>query len=617
MPQKFLDDFIRQILKNNNEEGEEFFQKHEEKIASFIHKEIPTNNFKQYYKASFYTWSGHNYDTATPLYIATILNSDVIVKLLLKHGANIDELSDIYKDHNAMVSAVEAACMIGSTKILNILLEHGADISGQIGINCLYFSMSHNEITQILCKKGADVNGMWYYNDNSYIMPQYDDCNYLINAAIFRCEMSFIEIIVENGADVQLVKDYYLFNACLKFKKKKCDILPKLSNDEALHLIKILDAKGPATIAKAYEVLGIRYLEQGNLTETYNNWTKAKILTDTLQDCKIPPSNITVDKINNFDIIDSCLYALVIFYKYFNSMPNMNFKTNLKTISQALSIKENSSLFIDTYLYHELTHIKNENDICENDSNNIDLKNLQFRSIQLFIKCLNLPSTIDSITWKRWIDTSLNIIQKYLTMGIKLSCENDKHRYRYDDHYVISDELINIIALINFIITFSTINMEPIVKQLIALSSNNQCCTLLNTVVIYELLLKYSFLNAKIDYQRFNIIQLFIACGIDVKSVDCKKNSIIHRIVDNINTLYDNSKIYLEMVKYGKEYIAMFRDLGVNAKNSHNVTVETKITRIKKPKHVNVYDSDDSDDCIMCYSSDNDSINIKKLRQID
>lgn len=579
MYKEVLAEFLQQIDKNNYKEAEKFFEENKEILeTSFIHLEIQTRNVANipiiHADTSFYI----NCQKTTTLHIAVFHEADAIVTLLLKYGVNVNELS-VYK--NTVISAAEVACMVGSAKILKILLDNGADISGQIGTNCLYSSMLNNEITEILCKNSADVNGQCDFKSNNRR-------DYLINNAISRNRSSFIKIILAYGADVKLIKNCYLFAGCLITRRLNKQ---KITNYELFNLLQVLNLDINSTII-TNELIGVRHLIQGELKDAKDIWIKTlELKKNIIVQCDFPITHSlydvqkTANEISDFTIVDACIYAMVIHNKYIDTVEFGTFQMVHKSIiNTAFNMSNNTILNIDMWLYETYIDSKYERNAVKDES--INIRNLRNNVLIVFITSLEFKK--DNINYdiiKRWVSISLDILKTKITQCNKdlLSCK--------EKHYTINNNnILTVIALISFIHTFSNENIQDEIKQLISLESENQCCTLINAVVIYELMLKFILVINRLDHlvPVGHLVKLFIFYGININAVDCEKNTIIHRVVDNINTLYFIDAEHLnKMIKYGEEYIELFKNYGVNleTKNISNVTGKIKLMRIKSHKH--------------------------------
>lgn len=90
----------------------------------------------------------------TPLWCAAVSGKLAVVEILLKHGADINAVSD------SGSTPVRSACFMTHYDIVKYLVEHGADINkpNYNGGTCLINSVQSPFLCDILLKHGADVN---------------------------------------------------------------------------------------------------------------------------------------------------------------------------------------------------------------------------------------------------------------------------------------------------------------------------------------------------------------------------------------------------------------------------------------------------------------------------
>jgi ankyrin repeat protein len=92
----------------------------------------------------------------TSLHLASWHEHFKIARLLLEHGANVD-----FKDRLS-VTPLALASERGNLELVQLLLEHGADTNAhsKFGMNSLYLALlkDHQDVAQLLLKHGADPN---------------------------------------------------------------------------------------------------------------------------------------------------------------------------------------------------------------------------------------------------------------------------------------------------------------------------------------------------------------------------------------------------------------------------------------------------------------------------
>lgn len=91
----------------------------------------------------------------TPLILASYYDRGAVVKLLLDHGAEVDE-----KDASGN-TALMGACFKGYAEMVQLLLERGAKVNGTnaMGGSCLIYAVTFNRIriAHMLLANGVDA----------------------------------------------------------------------------------------------------------------------------------------------------------------------------------------------------------------------------------------------------------------------------------------------------------------------------------------------------------------------------------------------------------------------------------------------------------------------------
>ncbi|KAH8018304.1 hypothetical protein HPB51_001860 [Rhipicephalus microplus] len=92
--------------------------------------------------------------TVTPLWCAAVAGKLAVVKQLIKHGANVNSVSDTGS------TPVRSACFMSHLEVVMYLVDHGADIAipNYNGGTCLINSVQNVRLCRFLLHRGADVN---------------------------------------------------------------------------------------------------------------------------------------------------------------------------------------------------------------------------------------------------------------------------------------------------------------------------------------------------------------------------------------------------------------------------------------------------------------------------
>lgn len=90
----------------------------------------------------------------TPLWCAAVSGKLRIIQLLIRHGADINAVSDTGS------TPVRSACFMTHLEIVQYLVQNGADINrpNYNGGTCLINSVQSVQLCEFLLEHGADVN---------------------------------------------------------------------------------------------------------------------------------------------------------------------------------------------------------------------------------------------------------------------------------------------------------------------------------------------------------------------------------------------------------------------------------------------------------------------------
>lgn len=129
-----------------------------------------------------------DYDGSTPLHCAVYYNSDTLVKLLLRQGA------DITAKNNLGYTALHWATISGHETVVQLLLEFKADIDekDKDGYSALHWATrsGHERVIQLLLKHGAKIHAKSSYGYTA-----------LHRAAISGHE-TLVQLLLNSGADI-------------------------------------------------------------------------------------------------------------------------------------------------------------------------------------------------------------------------------------------------------------------------------------------------------------------------------------------------------------------------------------------------------------------------------
>ncbi|KAJ8917848.1 hypothetical protein NQ315_010761 [Exocentrus adspersus] len=193
----------------------------------------------------------------TPLWCAAVSGKLSVVVILLKHGADINAVSDTGS------TPVRSACFMTHFEIVKYLVEHGADINrpNYNGGTCLINSVQSASLCEFLLSSGADVNARDIQNKTA------------LHYAIQEHRLETTKLLLRNGADYNAKSrhgDDALQMACLKGATRIFD-----------YLVKII-CYSPEQLANAHELMGATYLEEHNdLAVAKYHWKEALTIRET------------------------------------------------------------------------------------------------------------------------------------------------------------------------------------------------------------------------------------------------------------------------------------------------------------------------------------------------
>jgi ankyrin repeat protein len=137
-----------------------------------------------------------NWDT--PL-VMTVKKKDIeFVRLLLRHGADVDQIS-AWTD----ITALQRACCQGDFQIASILLDHGANVNierGYFGPALVAATMNHElSLVERLLDAGADINRGHLVGPPNNLFQQ----TALARAITINC-IPVVKLLLERGADIYI-----------------------------------------------------------------------------------------------------------------------------------------------------------------------------------------------------------------------------------------------------------------------------------------------------------------------------------------------------------------------------------------------------------------------------
>ena len=150
------------------------------------------------------------------------------VQTLLKKGADIE-----IKDRENGSTPLLWACQNGHTNIVKILLQNGANLfaNSYCGNTVLHFAVESGEVelVEMLVKKGLNIDGQNTVNPNFFVEGTLSP----LNAAIFEDKMEILTLLIEKGADVNMVDGLNWTPVNYAISKGKKEIVGKLLQNGA------------------------------------------------------------------------------------------------------------------------------------------------------------------------------------------------------------------------------------------------------------------------------------------------------------------------------------------------------------------------------------------------
>ncbi|XP_076240814.1 protein fem-1 homolog C-like [Calliopsis andreniformis] len=195
--------------------------------------------------------------SVTPLWCAAVCGNIPVIKCLVKHGANVNAVSDCGS------TPVRSACFMSNMDVVSYLVEHGADINkaNHNGGTCLINSIQSVELCTFLLDHGADVNAV----DNLHETA--------LHYAIQENKLDTTKLLLEHKADPHLRSEYNndaLQTACLKGAVEIFSYLVKTIS------------YSPERLADANELMGATLFHAQNDTKiALQYWQKAVTLRNS------------------------------------------------------------------------------------------------------------------------------------------------------------------------------------------------------------------------------------------------------------------------------------------------------------------------------------------------
>ena len=126
-------------------------------------------------------------------------NAEIVQKLIHK-GADLE-----IKDRKNGSTPLLWACQNGHLNVVKILLQNGANkfATSKRGNTVLHFAVESGEVelVEMLVKKGLDIDAKKRVNPNVFVKGTLSP----LNTAIFEDKMEILTLLIEKGADVNMV----------------------------------------------------------------------------------------------------------------------------------------------------------------------------------------------------------------------------------------------------------------------------------------------------------------------------------------------------------------------------------------------------------------------------
>ena len=123
-----------------------------------------------------------------------------IVQKLIHKGADVE-----IKDKENGSTPLLWACQNGHLNVVKILLQNNANLfaTSDCGHTALHFAVQSGEVelVEMLVKKGLDIDGQNKENPNVFVKVTLSP----LNTAIFEDKMEILTLLIEKGADVNMV----------------------------------------------------------------------------------------------------------------------------------------------------------------------------------------------------------------------------------------------------------------------------------------------------------------------------------------------------------------------------------------------------------------------------
>ncbi|KAG5677884.1 hypothetical protein PVAND_007601 [Polypedilum vanderplanki] len=235
-------------------------------------------------------FDGHMVHGGSALWIAAGSGHLNIVKMLVKHGANVNHCTDTNS------TPLRAACFDGRLDIVQYLVNHNADLNLPNIYNntCLMISSyrGHDDVVEFLLKNGAQVNAQ--ANCQATSLHYASECGHL----------EICKLLIEYGADVNLKNEYGMTAFIQAAERTKEEVVKMFcSKENLLTKVQIIDCyeligasfasdKDNYNLSKAYyyfhTAMMMRYEDSDNVIKknlkppvpAYENWIESNTLQE-------------------------------------------------------------------------------------------------------------------------------------------------------------------------------------------------------------------------------------------------------------------------------------------------------------------------------------------------
>uniref|UniRef100_T1K5W7 SOCS box domain-containing protein n=2 Tax=Tetranychus urticae TaxID=32264 RepID=T1K5W7_TETUR len=453
----------------------------------------------------------------TPLWCASISGHLDVVKVLVKHNANVNSVSDTGS------TPVRSACYMTHIEIVKFLIDNGADIykANHSGGTCLINSVQSTQLCQLLLNHGVEVNAHDIQGETA------------LHYAIKERNFDAVLLLLMHGADVTIRSRHgndALQQACLK-----------MATPVVRYLLTHYDYPDER-IAEAHELLGAAFIDPRlDIQSTLTCWKKALAIRykdpdNPILKRKVPPKSAysfatefeTIEELENLshDMDAIKTQSLLVFERILGPFHrDMISKLFLRAANYADSLQFQRG--VDVWKY--ALSLKIERDTILDHETCYSFEGLVRLFLDFHIKTVSgshkeYPLFEDVIDTLRLLVADLRPVMKLLT----IQPVSKKQQECFDSCLKGITHLIYILYVIRKDASQDRLMRRAIASLIRIDPRDSNDNSLLHLVVSKNNKLEQSYIHITHIFPNADVTQLLLECGAPVDAVNNEQCTPLH-----------------------------------------------------------------------------------------